>query len=180
MVAIIGNNLQSGLLLGLALAGLLKGRSKQEEVPTPPPSSEQEERPVCPEIEAFRSANQVTLLEPEGEGTGVVHQPNGVYGFSYAPSQEAPLFRGSLHHAFEVHKLPDGTIQLIGFVTERESEELLVEDKYLDVTLYPEPWETSTKAVCIPRARILRAKGPARSDGNPLFLELGPANTMVQ
>lgn len=180
----IGLSLESGLLLFLVVAGSLKARSRKEEVPSPTPTTrpptEPSVRSVGPEIEAFRATNRVSLLEPEHEGTGILYLPNGVYGFSYAPTQEAPMFSRQLHQSFEVHKAPEGTIYLIGFVAEGESAELSVPDRYLDVTLYPEPWEGSTDAVCIPRERILRAKGPARSDGNPLFLELGPANTTVQ
>lgn len=170
----------SGLLLCFAVAGLLKGRSKKTEPTTVPPPAEPDVAAASPEIEAFRAINQVRLLDPDDEGAGVAHLPSGVYGFTFAPNQESPLFRRRIHQAFEVHKLHDGTIVLVGFVTEKERDEMSVPERYLDVTLYPEPWENSTKAVCIPRERMLRAKGPSRSDGNPLYLELGPANTTIQ
>jgi hypothetical protein len=130
--------------------------------------------------EALRAIHQVELVSEADEGSGVAHLPNGVYGYSCAPQLESPLFRKKIFLSFEVHKLLDGQVHIIGFVTEAEAAQLSNAYGQLDVNLYPEPWEESVKLVSIPLSRVLRHKGPSRQQGNALSLHLGPATETVQ
>ena len=40
-----------------------------------------------------------------------------MYGFTYAPLTESPVFAKDHYGSFEVHKAADGTERLIGFVS---------------------------------------------------------------
>jgi hypothetical protein len=177
----------SGIDLSLVFAVVVLGsvfrRSKKEEKSAPPATDlppEPAETPEASEIRALRAANRVELVDRADEGKGIVNAPNGVYGFTFSPHQESPIFRKRMHESFEVHKLKDGSVYLVGFVTNGEAEDLSAQDKYVDITLYPDQWEDSTNLVCIERERVLRGKGPARSEGNPLYLELGPVSSAIQ
>jgi hypothetical protein len=132
------------------------------------------------ELEALRAIHQVELVSETDEGSGITHLPNGVYGYSCAPQLESPLFRKKIFRSFEVHKLLDGQVHIIGFVTEAEAAQLLSAGAQLDVNLYPEPWGESVKLVSIPVSRMLRHKGPSRDKGNALSLRLVPATETVQ
>ena len=122
------------------------------------------------QLELLRAADQVKPIDEDWDGTGIAHVPNGVYGFSNAPHAEAPLFRKGIFRSFEVHKSSEGSVLLVGFVTEAENR--LLEDRQaaVQLSLYPSPWEASRKAVSIPLHRVSRAKGPSREKGN--FLQL--------
>ncbi len=63
---------------------------------------------------------------------------------------------------FEVHKLTDGLVYLIGFVENNVAEELKNKDttKNNRLTLYSDQWEKATEIVTIPLTRILSEKGP--------------------
>src|SRR5690348_7930864 len=60
------------------------------------------------ELDRLRAEHQVRLIDPNDEGMSFEKLPVGVYGFSYAPQQESPLFGNKMYQNFEVHKLPDG------------------------------------------------------------------------
>ncbi|HXG65817.1 MAG TPA: hypothetical protein VNO70_11985 [Blastocatellia bacterium] len=131
-------------------------------------------REAAKDLESLRLLNQVILVDDKDEGTGIAHLPNGVYGFSWAPQEESPLFRKKSFQNFEVHKAADGAVYLIGFVTAQEAALLTTAPRDIEVKLYPEPWGESVKAVSIPKSSILQAKAPSRSHGNALKLEVEP------
>ncbi|HYP27352.1 MAG TPA: hypothetical protein VE262_11590 [Blastocatellia bacterium] len=121
-------------------------------------------------VEHLRAANKVRLIDDSERGFGIARLPNGVYGFTYAPQQESPLFAQKSFHSFEMHKLADGSVHLVGFVTEEEASKLASSEEYFDVDLYPDAWESSAKAVSVPSSRVLEMKGPSRLPGNALTL----------
>lgn len=127
------------------------------------------------ELDALRARNKVRLVEEREEGCGVAQLPNGVYGFSYAPQQDAPLFTNKMFRNFEVHKLADGAIHVIGFVTEKERAQLSPLNEQIEVKLYPDPYEGSVNAVEVPLDCVTKATGPSREDGNFLKLSVAPA-----
>lgn len=130
------------------------------------------------DIEALRAMNQVRLIEEKDEGSAVASLPNGVYGFSYSPQQETPLFRDEKYQCFEVHKLADGNAHLIGFVTEQDAGRLSANEE-AEVNLYPDLWNEAVKLVSIPFSRMKQIKGPTRHDGNSVSLRLDPATDSV-
>ena len=131
------------------------------------------------EVEVLRSLHQVRLVDEAQEGTPVTRLPSGLYGFTYSPLQSSPLFRDKKAQSFEVHKLPDECVHLVGFVTE-EAARASGADEQLDLHLYPDPFETAFTAISIPASRILRSRGPSRSDGNPIILDLVADTETVQ
>ena len=125
------------------------------------------------DLEQLRAAHGVRLVEEAEEGFAADRQPNGVYGFTYAPAEAAvPLFVKKTWHSFEVHKLPDGELHLVGFVTAKEAE-LIRNGLHGEVTLFPDPWEDSKELVSVPMAHAMPSKkGPSREGGNGLKIAL--------
>jgi hypothetical protein len=131
------------------------------------------------EVDVLRALHQVRLIDDALEGTAVTRLPGGTYGFTYSPLNASPLFREKKVHTFEVHKLPDDRVHLIGFVTE-EGSQSCSSGEQMDLHVYPEPWEDAFTAVSIPESRIRRSQGPSRSDGNAIVLDLGADSESVQ
>ena len=125
------------------------------------------------ELEDLRALHQVSLVDEKDEGSDVAHLPGGVYGFTYSPLQDTPMFRKKAKQSFEVHKLADDGVHLIGFLTESQAARVAIMSEELEVRLYPEPREEAFCAASIPVSRILSSRGPSRSDGNALWLVLG-------
>jgi hypothetical protein len=123
--------------------------------------------------ERFRVEHQVRLVLDAEEGAGFSHLPAGVYGFTYAPATETPLFKRHSYHSFEVHKLPGGAGRLIAFCTPEVAEELKGTGKEIEATLYPDPWEKATVPVAIPFDWIFaNLYKPVRRDGNAIDIRI--------
>lgn len=100
--------------------------------------------------------------------------PNGVYGFTYAPSQdEMPVFANKSYHCFEIHKLEDGGLHLVGYVKPEEAAALEVGKANIEVLLYPDAWRESNQLVSVDLGRVIRSRRPlTREEGNPYHLLL--------
>ena len=123
-----------------------------------------------PTNEELRATRGLRALETAEEGTAAEKQPNGVYGFTYSPAEAVPLFTKKTWHSFEVHKLADGTLHLVGFATAKEAE-IVRTGAQAEITLFPDPWETATEVVSVPLSRAIPSKkGPSREGGNGLKL----------
>jgi hypothetical protein len=131
------------------------------------------------EVDVLRALHQVQLIDESQEGTSVTQLPGGVYGFTYSPLNSAPLFRDKKAQSFEIHKLPDDRVHLVGFVT-TEAAQASVTDEQVDLRVYPDPWEDAFTIFSIPASRILRSRGPSRSDGNPVMLDIIADRETVQ
>src|SRR5262245_52293128 len=131
------------------------------------------------EIELLRKQHGVRLVDEGDEGAGIAKVSPGVYGFSYTPHIECPLFQKQNSRSFEVHKLPDGSVEIIGFVSTKEVSTLSEESGYSEIKLFPELTDDAINVVSIALSRVIQAKGPARDDGNSLSIELRPANEAV-
>ena len=125
------------------------------------------------DLEQLRAAHRVRLVDDAEEGFAADRLPNGVYGFTYAPAEASiPLFVKKNWHSFEIHKLEDGEILLVGFVTAKEAE-MIRSGQQGEVILFPDPWEESKELVSVPMSRALPAKkGPSREGGNGLKIAL--------
>jgi hypothetical protein len=126
------------------------------------------------EIEKLRALHQVELVAEKDEGFGIAHLPNGVYGFSWAPQDESPLFRKRGFQSFEVHITADGEAHILGFFNESDAAKFASATEAFDVLLYPEPYANASIMACVNRKNILERKSPARDNGNPLRLKLKP------
>ena len=168
--------------IGLLASVLSRTKSAEDQAPDTSDSSSETGGPLPAlqsEIEVLRALHQVRLIDPEQEGTSASRLPAGVYGFTYSPVNAAPLFREKKAQTFEVHKLPDDRVHLVGFIT-KEAAEASTSTEQMDLQVYPEAWEDAFTAVSIPESRIRRSQGPSRSDGNPIVLDLSADTESVQ
>ena len=120
----------------------------------------------------LRSKRNLRALETAEEGFAIPALPAGIYGFTYSPNFEAtPLFTQKRYQAFEFHKLADGAVELIGYVTAAEAER--VNAGHCEVQLYPDAWKDADHLVSLPLARVVRTKvRPLRENGCPYTLRL--------
>ncbi len=167
----------SGVLLSaIGVMGLVSdSRPKQEETSENNPDASRNgshNTSTGSDVEHIRALNKVRLIDERERGFGIARLPNGVYGFTYAPQQESPLFSRKSLHSFEMHKLADGSVHVVSFVSEEEAAKLSTSGEYLNIELYPDAWESSVKAVSIPSSRIIEMAGPSRGPGNALRLRV--------
>jgi hypothetical protein len=122
--------------------------------------------------EQLRSEYKLRPLRNEEEGTGLNKLPNGVYGFTYAPATETPLFVRKSYHSFEVHKTSDGGAYIVAFVNAADAERIREREEDIDVTVYPDPYEDATTMVTISFDRVLTSLyKPVRYEGNAVHLK---------
>jgi hypothetical protein len=127
------------------------------------------------ELQALRETNALKLIAADQEGVSLGQLPNGIYGYTYSPiSEETPLFATKAFQSFEVHKLADGRVRVIGFVREQEQRSIAAGDEPVEFNLYPAPHGESNKIIAIEASRIARAKAPSRIDGNYMRIDLDP------
>jgi hypothetical protein len=141
--------------------------------PAPEPSA------AHPEFSSWRNRDGVKLIDAASEGKGIEEIEGGVFGFTYTPHLESPLFRNRGSRSFEIHKLEDLTAHILGFVSDEDAAVLQDPNRYVEITIYPEPWNDADTPASVSRTRIAHSKGLLRDDGNALKLELGPENHPV-
>jgi len=126
------------------------------------------------EFEQMRAAHGVVPVSKEDEGNSFRKIANGVYGFTYAPGNEDfGLFLKQPRQSFEVHKLGDGTMLVLGYTTAENAGKLGLAGAQ-EVNLYPEPRGESSVLVAVPHARMVNAKALDRDDYNKLKTGLRP------
>ncbi len=109
------------------------------------------------ELERIRSAYRLRALSESESGTGVNRLPNGVFGFTYSPAEDNfPLFLDRDLRSFEGHKLEDGTLFLLGFLTPEERNDFEKGGAGRTIHLFPEPRGKADQLVRVPLARIAR------------------------
>lgn len=168
--------ISSGVLLSaLVAAGLVMSRPKRTAEETPDTKTTLDGNQASGvELESLRARNGVRLVEGREVGFGVDNLPGGVYGFTFSPQKESPLFDKKMFRSFEAHKLADGAIHIVGFVTQEEAARLAFADTRLSLNLYPDPYEKSVMAVSVPLSRVARSAEPSRDNGNFIKLEINP------
>ena len=121
------------------------------------------------ELEQLRAQRQLRPLTKEEEGASVFNLPSGVFGFTYAPGlKEVPVFAKRHYHGYEIHRLSDGAVHIIGYVTADEKAKIQTAKEATQTVLFPDPWEKSTELISIADARLQPAKkAVTREDGNP-------------
>jgi hypothetical protein len=123
--------------------------------------------------EQLRAESKLRPLTNEEEGTGITKLPGGIYGFTYAPATETPLFSRKSFHSFEVHKPAEGAAYIVAFVSDADAGRIRAHEDEIDVTVYPDPYEEATTMVSIPFDRVLSSLyKPIRYDGNAVPLKL--------
>jgi hypothetical protein len=127
------------------------------------------------ELERIRSAHRLRALTETESGSGVNRLPNGVYGFTYSPNEENfPLFSDRDLRSFEGHKLEDGSIFLLGFLTPEEKASFENAGAGSTIHLFPEPKGNAVQLVRVPLTRIVRHVENSARKGTGLELLLRP------
>lgn len=120
------------------------------------------------EREQLRATNKVVPVSKEDEGRSWGKISNGVFGFSYTPaSKDGGMFAKPSRDVFELHKLADGSLHIVGYTT-AEYAQAIAGKGAVEVELYPNERESYNKLVVLPHARISSAKDLNRDDFNKL------------
>lgn len=133
------------------------------------------------EQEQLRATHNVRVIADAEEGTGVNALPAGVYGFTYAPALEsAPLFITRRFRSFEMHKLRDGEVILVGFVSTGDAAAMTSSSDAVEITLQPEPDDDATVLATIPYSRIRQHRQYAVRSGHGITLQIAPNPVAVR
>jgi hypothetical protein len=130
-----------------------------------------------PELEKLRASRGLRALTKDEEGWNIYDLKNAVFGFTYAPGlKEVPVYSKQHYHGFEVQRLSNGEIHLIGFVTPDLKAKMAEPTGTVQAAVFPQPWEESTELVSIADSRMQPAKkAVTREDGNPFRTLIFPA-----
>ena len=136
---------------------------------------------ITPELEqqfaSLRQRKALKLVAEDKEGSPLATLPDNIYGFTFSPVNEStPLFTKRQFQSFEVHKLTEGVVHLLGFLTEKEAAVFFEGKESLECHLYPEPRAESTRLVEVPLERVAKVRAVSRSDGNYMPMTLDPAS----
>jgi len=122
----------------------------------------------------LRTSRKLRAVTNDEAGSAIPALPAGVYGFTYSPNfEQTPLFQNKSFQSFEFHKLADGSVELVGFMTASDAQRLRSGDRNVEVKLYPDPWQDAQELIGVPMDRIARStRRPARDNGCPYTLKL--------
>ncbi len=127
------------------------------------------------ELERIRAAHRLRALTDTESGGGVNRLPNGVYGFTYSPAEDNfPLFNDRDLRSFEGHKLEDGSIFLLGYLTSEEKAAFGKPGSEAAIHLLPEPKGNADQLVRVPLGRVARHVENSARKGAGLELYLRP------
>jgi hypothetical protein len=168
--------LSSGLFLqSIGIVGLTAAYKAASAETVPAQSSN---HPTAEERarQQWRKAHAVQLITRELEGTGVRRVPSGIYGFTFAPATESPLFANRAVQSYEVHKAADGVTYLLAFVTRAQAADIQAAKKTLDLKIYPDPYQDSTEMVCLNVAAVHTKRLATHEPGNAQQVTIEPAS----
>jgi len=125
------------------------------------------------QYQSVRSRNQVRPLQETEDGRAIDDVPLGTYGYAYAPGSDAtPLYAKRRYLAFEMHKLADGAVRLLGFLEPDLARKVEAGTEDLLVRLGADPTAEKSVLVEIPSERIFRVKEHSNRDGSGLVIDL--------
>jgi len=105
----------------------------------------------------FRERHQVRSLRDIEDGLDLSRAPNGVFGFTvpWIISPQSPMNqeRGGTA-VLELHKLANGSAELIAFVSQADALRIEARNGVIEVSVFPEPWKEAATAVSIPLNEI--------------------------
>ncbi|GMR22315.1 MAG: hypothetical protein BMS9Abin37_0655 [Acidobacteriota bacterium] len=124
-------------------------------------------------VDEIRSAHQLRPLTEDESGDGVDNLPKGVYGFTYSPALENfPLFKDRDLRCYEGHKLADGSVVLLGFLTAEEKQKLDNTSEKATIHLFAEPTDNVDELVRLPTSRVLSHVEYSQRGGKGLELSI--------
>ncbi|MBL8178934.1 MAG: hypothetical protein JNK48_29945 [Bryobacterales bacterium] len=119
------------------------------------------------EREKLRSERKLRLIDDKEVGEPAEFASPGVFGFTYSPGTDGvPIFAKHTFQIFEVHKLGDGSVHYVGYMTEEDANALNSATDAVDLKLYPEPFDKAQRFVSVPKEAIIRSRPVSRESGN--------------
>jgi hypothetical protein len=132
--------------------------------------------PARADQEVLRAEHGVRLVVDGEEGTGLNGLPGGVYGFTYSPGLEnAPLFATRRYRSYEIHKLTNGEVFIVGFATTEAAGQLSSATGDVTVQVQPEPDQGAGTLVKVPYSRIRQHRQHAAPNQHGCLVTLVPA-----
>jgi hypothetical protein len=129
---------------------------------------------VQKEFDQLRSAHGLRPLTADESGTGVDQLPGGVYGFTYSPAEKNfPFFNARDLRSFESHKLKDGSVYLLGFLTP-DQKDAFAGAQPATLFLFPEPKGNADRLVRIPMSRVTSYVENSARKGTGFELKVSP------
>ena len=136
--------------------------------------------PATAAQEALRASHRVRPVNDAEEGTGVNSLPPGVYGFTYSPGlPSAPLFAARRYRSYEVHKITDGEIFVVGFVIPASLWALESSLTEVTIQLQPEPEGEASILAKVPYSRIQQHRQYAAPNQHGFAVTVRPPTTPV-
>jgi hypothetical protein len=124
---------------------------------------------VAAEREELRRRHDVSLVKGADVGEILKYLRGGMYGFTYAPQTlDCGLFEKPTYLVFEVHKLADNSIKLLGAVTPEMKAKIEASRELAEIEFYPEPYNTATELMVLPYEKLRHLKPPNRDEGNKI------------
>ena len=137
-------------------------------------NSESRAQDVQRAVDEIRSAHQLRPLTEAESGDGVDNLPKGVYGFTYSPALDNfPLFKARDLRCYEGHKLADGSVVLLGFLTAEEKQKLENTAEKATIHLFAELSGDADELVSVPMSRVLGHVEYSQRGGKGLELSIG-------
>lgn len=108
----------------------------------------------------LRSKYELRLLDPAESQLRISEIPRGVYGFTspYGVKYGNPhLWRfANTRRSFEIHKLSDGTVYVVGFIGSDTAKQLKLDKRPKDFqfTLYADQWAKSQEIISLPLSQL--------------------------
>jgi hypothetical protein len=125
--------------------------------------------------QTLRTQHGVTLVAAAQEGHSRKRLAAGTYGFTGAPGEpDGGLYSKQIFLTFEVHKLKDSSIHLLGYVTPQEAEMVNTGLQTVDLNFYPNPHQAADTLIVLPWSRVRRALPVSRIDGNFMPTTIAP------
>ncbi len=119
-------------------------------------------------LRARRGLRPLGLVE---DTTPLYKLANGIWGYSQCPADGTwPVLRQSQAGLLEVHKLEDGSVEIVGYATAA----VPAEAARGELVLHPEKSSEAPYFVSIPLIRIARSSERSTDDGAVLDLEIAP------
>jgi hypothetical protein len=127
-------------------------------------------------IDEIRSTHKLRPLTEEESGAGVDSLPKGVYGYTYSPALENfPLFTARDLRCYEGHKLADGSVVLLGYLTAEEKKTFDSASDKATIHLFAEPTGDVDELVSVPMTRVLGHVEYSQRGGKGLELSISAA-----
>ncbi len=116
----------------------------------------------------IRAENNVRIIEEKETGLPISELPNSLYGHSYSPSFDnpIPLFSKTSFQSFELHKLANGEVVILGCVT-KDAAAKFASGEFVSLQLFPEPYADAVSPITLNYKYVIRSNNKvSRHNGN--------------